>query len=170
MNTLFPNHPAFVHFPLGLLAAAFFFELLGLVTKKPAFHDIGRANLFLGTLAALVAVGTGLWGEGLLDPVPPKLEALVDQHKFLGMLTASGAVLLTMWRVSLRKSYDGAARTAFVAALGGLAAVTLFTGHLGGRLVFDHGAAVTVGRRSFGAHQLPSESTPPAHAPSRPAK
>ena len=165
MNSLFPNHPAFVHFPLALLAAAFFFELLGLVFKKPAFHDIGRANLFLGTVAALVAVGTGLWGEGLLDPVPPKLEALVDQHKFLGMLTASGAVMLSMWRVSLRRSYDGVARAAFVAALGGLAAVVLFTGHLGGRLVFDHGAAVTIGRRSFGSKGLPAESLPPTPAP-----
>ena len=160
MTTLFPNHPAFVHFPLGLLAGAFFFELLGLIFKKPALHDIGRANLFLGTLAALVAVGTGLWGVGLVTPEPHGLEKLIDTHQSLAFASASLAVVMCMWRVSLRKKYEGGARTMFVVGLGALAALILFTGHLGGRMVYEHGAAVTVGKRSFGSPALPKESLP----------
>lgn len=158
MNTLFPNHPAYVHFPLGLLAGAFLFELLGLIFKKPALHDVGRANLFMGTLAALVAVGTGLWGVGLVTPKPPGLEKMIDNHQTLAFASVSLAVVMCMWRVSLRKKYEGGARTMFVAGLGVLAALILFTGHLGGRMVYEHGAAVTVGKRAFGSPALPAES------------
>ena len=147
MDTLLPNHPGFVHFPIGLLAAAFFFEALGLATKRPALHDVGRANLFLGTLATLVAVGTGLWGEKLLQGAPHSLHDLMDRHENLAFVVASGAVVLSMWRVALRKKYTGGTRTLFVALLGALTAVTLLTGHIGGKLVYDHGAGVSVGRR-----------------------
>jgi len=68
--------------------------------------------------------------------------------------------VLTMWRVALRRKYTGGTRALFVALLGALTAVTLFTGHIGGRLVYDHGAGVTVGRRTFGARGLPAESLP----------
>jgi len=156
-----PDHPAFVHFPVALLCAAFLFELAALAFRRPALHDVGRANLYLGTLAALVAVGTGLWAEGLVDPRPPALDRLVGTHETLALVVASLAVVLSMWRVALRRRYAGARRGAFVLALGVLALLVLYTGHIGGRMVYDHGAAVTVGKRAIGAPELPAESGGP---------
>jgi len=160
MTQFFPNHPGFVHFPLGLLVGAFFFELVALVFRRPALHDVGRACLFLGTAAALVAVATGLWGERLVEPKPPALDALVDRHETLAFVTASLAVVLSMWRVAMRKSYAGGRRVAFVAGLAVLAAAVLYTGHVGGKMVYDHGAAVTVGQRSFAPHRAPAPAPP----------
>jgi len=159
-----PDHPGFVHFPLGLLAAAFVFELLGLIFRRDSLHDLGRGALFLGTLAALAAVGTGLAAEGLVKPVPRALGSLLDLHKLLALATAALAVILSMWRISVRKRYHGGVRAAFVAALAALAVAVLWTGHVGGRMVYDHGAGVTVGRRTYAAPR----GTPAASSPNTP--
>jgi uncharacterized membrane protein len=155
LNALIPNHPGFVHFPIGLLAAAFLFEALALAARRPALHDVGRACLFLGTVAAMVTVGTGIWGEKLVDPRPHELDQLIDRHETLAFLTLSLAIVLSMWRISMRKKYEGQKRLVFVALLGVLAVLVLLTGHIGGRMVYDHGAAVTVGKRTFGSPGLP---------------
>ncbi|MBI5836424.1 MAG: DUF2231 domain-containing protein [Candidatus Eisenbacteria bacterium] len=161
MNTLIPNHPAFVHFPLGLLAGAFVFELLGLIFKRQSLHDAGRAALFLGALGALVSVATGLAGEELLgEPQPPLLHDLIERHETLAFITAALAVVLCMWRIAVRKRYRGSTRALFVLALAVLCGVVLYTGHIGGKMVYEHGAAVTVGRRAFGSPPLPAESLP----------
>ena len=38
--------------------------------------------------------------------------------------------------------------------------MTLYSGYLGGKLVYDHGVGVTIGTRSFGSKGLPEESWP----------
>jgi uncharacterized membrane protein len=160
VNDFIPNHPVFVHFPIALLASAFFFELLGLLLRRQSLHDVGRALLFLGTFSALVAVGTGLWAEKLTDPGPRGLEAVSEPHKTWAFVTTGLAVVLCMWRIASRKKYAGSQRGLFVLGLAALTGVIFYTGHLGGQMVYDHGAGVTVGKRTLASKPLPAESYP----------
>ena len=160
MNAWIPNHPAFVHFPIALLSAAFFFELLGLLFRRDSLHDVGRAVLFLGTVCALVALGTGLWAEKLTDPGPRALEAVSEPHKTFAYVTVGLAVLLSVWRLAAGRKYQGPQRGLFVLGLAALTGVILWTGHLGGKMVYNHGAGVTVGKRCLGSPPLPADSYP----------
>jgi uncharacterized membrane protein len=161
MDTLFPNHPAFVHFPLALLCVAFLFELLALITRKPLFADVARIALYLGTLGAIVAVATGLWGEPLTEGKPDAIEGMSESHKSLSLVVGGLAVLLSAWRLFVPRSLTAWRRGVYVIALGSTVALVLYTAHLGGSLVYDHGVGVTIGKRTFGSKGLPAESLQP---------
>ncbi len=49
----------------------------------------------------------------------------------------------------------------FVLALAGTVGLVLFSAHLGGQLVYDHGVGITIGKRTFGSKGLPAESLQP---------
>lgn len=161
MDTFFPNHPAFVHFPLALLAAALLCELLALVTRRPLYADAARVMLYLGTLGALVAVGTGLWGEPLTEGKPDSIERMSEAHKNLSLVVGGLALLLSAWRLFVPRSLTGWRHGVFVLGLAGTVGLVLFSAHLGGQLVYDHGVGITIGKRSFGSKGLPAESLQP---------
>ncbi len=161
MDTFFPNHPAFVHFPLALLCVALLFEVLSVTTRRPLFGDLARLSLYLGTLGAIVAVGTGLWGEPLTEGKPDSIESMSEAHKNLSLVVGGLAVLLSAWRLFAARTLTGWRHGAFVLVRAGTVGFVLYTAHLGGRLVYDHGVGVTIGKRTFGSKGLPEESLHP---------
>jgi len=90
-------HPMFVHFPLVLWLTALFFCGLALALGRDAFWDAGRWLLYLGALAALATVGTGLWAEEHLGHQSPGHD-LVHVHRNW-MLSSTGLGLLTAFAV-----------------------------------------------------------------------
>ena len=54
-----PTHPMFVHFPIALTGAAFFFILLGYWRKSPALEQTAFANIVLAAVSTVVAGVTG---------------------------------------------------------------------------------------------------------------
>ena len=160
MNAFLPNHPAFVHFPIALLSVAFLCEVLALGGRRPALSEWARIALYLGTLGALAAAGTGLWGEPLTEGKPDSIERLSELHKNLALIVTGLAVVMSVWRMIMPKNPGAAARGILVLGLAIIAALTLYSGHLGGQMVYDHGVGVTIGKRSFGAKGLPEESWP----------
>jgi uncharacterized membrane protein len=161
MNDFFPNHPAFVHFPIALLCVALLLELLAAWRRSPALAEVARVTLLLGTLGAVVAAATGLWGEPLTEGKPDSIERMSELHKNLGLVVAGLAVLLSAWRLVAPKSLTAWRKGVYVLALAAVAALVLYSGHLGGKLVYDHGVGVTIGKRAFGSKGLPAESLQP---------
>jgi uncharacterized membrane protein len=59
VTELHPTHPMFVHFPIALTGAAFFFILLAHIRNNPALEFTAFANMVLAAVSTVVAGITG---------------------------------------------------------------------------------------------------------------
>jgi uncharacterized membrane protein/mono/diheme cytochrome c family protein len=125
-------HPVAVHFPIGLLLAAFLAEILGILSGRSWFFGAARYCIAVGALGALAAASLGWATAGW----PDADTSLLAAHRSLGTATAIWAVLvfaLSEWshraetrqRVRLRR---------FVLFVG--AVLVAITGHFGGMVVY----------------------------------
>ncbi len=139
-----PLHPAVVHLPL---AGAFFVPLIALfILVKKGSKDswlLGVGLQAVVLLSALFALRTGEADEDRVEDVVG--ESLIHAHEEAAELfTLVIGVTLAVWVVGLLARSDklrrGLAGAAAVAGLLGLLA-GLRVGHLGGELVYEHGAA-----------------------------
>src|SRR5512134_2224894 len=60
LTEVHPTHPMFVHFPIALTGAAFFFILLAYWRKSPALEQTAFANIALASVSTIVAGVTGV--------------------------------------------------------------------------------------------------------------
>ena len=60
VTELHPTHPMFVHFPIALTGAAFFFILLAVWRNSTALEQTAFANIALASVSTLVAGITGV--------------------------------------------------------------------------------------------------------------
>src|SRR3989449_5548465 len=56
-------HPLFVHYPIAFWLGALLFEALAVLRSSEEWHRTAARLLYLGTLTAFAAVGTGLRSE-----------------------------------------------------------------------------------------------------------
>ncbi len=59
LTQVHPTHPMFVHFPIALTGAAFFFILLAYWRKSAALEQTAFANIALASVSTIVAGITG---------------------------------------------------------------------------------------------------------------
>src|SRR5712691_7234162 len=57
------HHPLLVHFPIAFWLGALLFELLAVARSSEEWHRTAVRLLYLGTLTAFAAVGSGLLAE-----------------------------------------------------------------------------------------------------------
>lgn len=135
-----PLHPAVVHFPIALTLVALLFELLG---RHPRLRPLTNGGLLLIVLAAAGGVAAVLSGNLAHDAavVPGAARDLVESHEELGESVMWGLIVLAALRVVLAAKgwYEGWRPWVFVLLLAVAAGAVGYNGHLGGRMVFDHG-------------------------------
>ncbi len=135
-----PLHPAVVHFPVALTFVALLFEA---ASRAPRWRALETASLVLIVLAALGAVGGVVTGKLAHEEavVPVEARALVEQHDQLGLLVTGGLLLLAVARALLARGcrQQGPGGLLYLALLCVVCGVMSYQGHLGGRLVYEHG-------------------------------
>lgn len=151
METLFPGlsamenlHPVFVHFPLVLLPLSFVFLLLGRLKKWDNFELMGLWLLWLGTLGALAAAGTGLLAEEQVS-VPAAADAVIELHETLGKLSAGLALVLSVLSLVGRRWKVPGLSTALLVGLLLLSGMLAVGADRGGLLVYHYGVSVRTG-------------------------
>jgi len=137
-------HPKLVQFPLVLLLAGLIFDACGLVARSPRLHFAARALSVAGVFFLLLAFVCGVYAEIWAGRAGIPQEQ-IDRHELVANVASWGFVLLTAWRLVLR---DDQRRSLTIYAVAGLCwyGLLVVTGHFGGRLVFQYGAAVVGGR------------------------
>ncbi|HVU51710.1 MAG TPA: DUF2231 domain-containing protein [Polyangia bacterium] len=137
-------HPKLVQFPLVLLLAGLIFDAGGLVARSPRLHYAGRALSVAGVFFLLLAFVCGVYAEIWAGRAGIPQEQ-IERHELVANVASWGFVILTAWRLFLR---DDQRRSLAIYAGAGLCwyGLLVVTGHLGGRLVFQYGAAVVGGR------------------------
>ncbi len=134
-------HPFTVQFAIALLTVSVLFDTMAVTTNRPHFHVVGWWNLFLGFLASLFAVITGLYAKNNAS-FTPDIFPLLSYHQWLGIGVALLFTLLFVWRSSMQRKIYKEWQVPYLSVAIISAIILLITGLLGGQLVFQHGANV----------------------------
>lgn len=135
-------HAMVIHFPIALLMAGFFSEVLALIIKKEFFNNAAFYLLLLGALGAIAAyISGGYAGEGIEDG---PLKQPMELHEGAATLTLWLSIITALYRVVL---YFFKYNKAWTKWLGIFLFTVLIgsvvrTAYLGGQLVYAHGAGV----------------------------
>jgi uncharacterized membrane protein len=97
LTAVHPPHPLFVHFPIALISAAFFFVLLAVWRRSDLLEKIAFANLSLAAVSTIFALAFGL-RDNLVryDGQAANHNAKLILATILFLLTATTA--LVRWR------------------------------------------------------------------------
>lgn len=134
-------HPLFVHFPLALLPLALVFQALAVWRGREDFQRLALWFLYLGTLGALVAAGSGLWAEETVQ-VPDAALEVIELHESLMLTTTGIAVFLSavaFWR-RRRLTRDWQIFLLVGLLLAGV--VSTLGADRGGQMVYQYGVSV----------------------------
>lgn len=128
-------HPVLVHLPIGILLLAFLFEILSKTKKYGKLRVAVRPCLFYGMISAILAVGSGYYLslEGGYDT------ALLNQHKWMGFLTAGLAFLIYLFKRNAFGLEKDDRKMAVFVLFFPLTFLLTLTGHLGGSLTHGEG-------------------------------
>ncbi|HXN71877.1 MAG TPA: DUF2231 domain-containing protein [Candidatus Acidoferrales bacterium] len=133
-------HPIFVHFPIVFWFAALLFELLAVWRTSDDMQRTASRMLYLGTLAAVVAVLTGLAAE---KSVPPDAaQRVVGIHQALMLVSTSLSLALCIFAFVARRNFTAQLRKFMLLGLSILAVLVIFGADRGAQLVYEYGSAV----------------------------
>jgi len=148
MDALGPLHPVIVHTPVALLVFSAFFAIVGRLFDRDWVRKASVLLLVFGFLGAFAAVRSGAVAHRVPEHRQGVPEEAIDDHAEMGRYTlyVSGAAIV-VFALATRLSGSAAAAVSAIALLLQIAAAVLvgITGYRGGRLVYEHGANVTIG-------------------------
>ncbi|MBM3918650.1 MAG: DUF2231 domain-containing protein [Sphingomonadales bacterium] len=135
-------HPFFVHFPIALLMSALVAHILFWWRKHPSFLLFSRFLLVGAALGALLAALSGGWAEDAAGDLSAEIHEAIEQHETLGYVQAWLLPILAIWGVSRRKTMLERELSIFFGVMMLASVLMLYTGYLGGGLVYDQGVGV----------------------------
>ncbi len=132
-------HPLIVHFPIALLIASAFTYLWAWIARRESLQWTALWMLTLGTLAAALAVWTGL-GAGVGVMVAPAVrEHILEPHRRVMLTVFAGSVALAGWALAARPM-PRRGRILFLAGLLVMAALIVKGADLGAWMVYGYNA------------------------------
>ncbi len=138
-------HPIVVHFPLALVITATLLlwsaRLHGLVSHAATLSIVGTWNLCLGTVAAVIALASGLAAVLHLQ-VGVDARLAISLHLKWAIFTTLLLVLVSVWR-GAGTAQDSRPSWIFLVVLAAAAASLAVTGYRGGQNVYRYGVGVS---------------------------
>ena len=157
MDFLAPFHPQLVHFPVALILVALLFDVIGRLADLEWWRKAAFALLVFGVLGAGAAVLSG-------EPAGERAERFsvpeqaVDAHEEAGELALWVGIAALVARIAaaiVRRGRTPVSGLAFLLLFATAALVTV-AGFRGGKLVYEHGAAVTVHGQAVSGPEKPA--------------
>jgi uncharacterized membrane protein len=134
-------HAALNDLPTALLLTAVLFDLAALVTRKASLRQVGFWTMVVGAIGGAAAVISGLQAEDHIAH-GEAVHRVMETHEKLALITLGIFAVLALWRIVREKRMRSVERSlATILSVGGLG-VLLSTAVYGGKLIFDHAAAI----------------------------
>ena len=137
-------HPVFVHFPIAFWVGALLFEVMAMIRKNDELHRMARRLLYLGTIAAVAAVWTGLLAEGSVPEAGPAHE-IMEIHERMMLMTSSLAAGLCLL-AAFKRQMGGRLRKLFLLGLVVLAGLMVIGTDRGAQLVYQYATGVDLSK------------------------
>ena len=134
-------HPLVVHFPIAFLSAFFVTDLIGTFSKNDNLRQLATGLLYLGTLAAGVAVFVGLLAEASVEH-GENVHLILERHKTIGFSVLALSFVLSAWRLLSAGRINGVANVIFIVFAAILNIFLILGVDLGGLMVYKYGVAV----------------------------
>ena len=157
-------HAALNDFPAALLLVTVLFDLGGAITRRESLRAAALWTLWAGVIGGWGAVLAGLKAEDALEH-GEAVHELMETHQNVALVTMGVFTLLLAFKLFRRGKLSGPEELAFrVLGVAGAAGI-LWTGALGGKLMFEHAAGVSnanlqaeLENREAGHHHEPGEA------------
>jgi uncharacterized membrane protein len=134
-------HAALNDFPTALLLSAVLFELIGVVARRPGLRQVSFWMLIVGAVGGAAAVISGLQAEEHIEH-GEAVHRVMETHEQLGLITLGVFGVLALWRIFRDRRMGSLERALMlILSLGGVG-VLFVTANYGGRLIFEHAAAI----------------------------
>jgi uncharacterized membrane protein len=134
-------HAALNDLPTALLLTALIFDLAALATRRESLRLVSFWTLVAGAVGGVLAVVSGLQAEEHIAH-GEAVHEIMETHETLALTTLGIFAVLALWRI-FRERKMGAAERGVVTILTLAGVGVLFaTANYGGRMVFDHAAAI----------------------------
>jgi uncharacterized membrane protein len=165
-------HAAVNDFPAALLFVTVLFDIGAWVTKRDSLKSTAVWTLWAGVIGGWVAVLAGLQAEDAIEH-GEAIHELMETHETLALTTMGIFTAVLVWKLFRRSKLTGAEETGLrVLSVAGLVTV-VWTGVLGGKLVFEHAAGIPnatlqaeIENREAGHHHEAGEAEEHEHAAS----
>ena len=140
-----PLHPQLVHFPIVLITISFVFDLVGTIRNSKNWINFGGILMIIAIVSAFAALQSGEMAEDLIRPMSDSLHEAVEEHEEMATTTFFLVLFMGIARgwLQIKGFFTGWKRWVYVGLAGIAMAMILRVGHLGGKLVYLHGAGVT---------------------------
>jgi uncharacterized membrane protein len=150
MEFLANLHPKIVHFPVALLVAYSFLEILGILIKKESISQTAYVLLLLGVIGAIAAVLTGNQADevakmwfGRFKFNTAGLISLHETYATISLFIFTGILALRTYLI-IKKKFNTKIKYLFIF----LAIIGFYfiieTGMIGGELVYKRGVGVEI--------------------------
>jgi uncharacterized membrane protein len=134
-------HAALNDLPTALLLIALLFEVGALATRREGLRLVSFWTLIVGAIGGAAAVISGLQAENHIAH-GEAVHEVMETHEQYALITLGIFAVLALWRI-VRERRMGPAERSVVLVLTLVGVGILFvTANYGGRLVFDHAAAI----------------------------
>jgi len=134
-------HAVLNDLPAALLFVAVLFDLGAAATKRESLMWAGIWTLWAGVIGGWAAVVAGKLASGVIEH-GEAIHEIMEKHENMALLTMSVFTVVLAWRL-IRRFQMPAQELAFTRMLSvvGIAGL-VWTGVLGGRLMFQHAAGI----------------------------
>jgi len=128
--------------PAALLLVAVLFDLTAAARKRESLAWAGVWTLWAGVIGGWAAVIAGKLAENALEH-GTAIHELMEKHENIALITMSVFTVVLIWKMARRFQLPSQelAITRFLSVIG--LAGLVWTGLLGGRLMFDHAAGIS---------------------------
>ena len=133
-------HPMFVHFPIVLWLGALLFEIAAVWRASDELQRTASRLLYMGTLAAIITVITGLAAQNSV--APGMAQRAVGIHETLMLTATSLAIALCSFAYFMRKDFPPHLRKVLLLGLVVLGLLLTIGADRGAQLVYEYGSAV----------------------------
>jgi len=134
-------HAVLNDLPAALLFVAVLFDIAAAATKRESLMWAGIWTLWAGVIGGWAAVVAGKLASSSIDH-GEAIHELMEKHENMALLTMGLFTVVLVWRL-FRRFQMPAQELAFTRVLSVVGLIGLvWTGILGGRLVFEHAAGI----------------------------
>jgi uncharacterized membrane protein len=134
-------HAALNDLPTALLLAALLFQVASLATRREVFRQVSFWTLVVGAVGGAAAVISGLQAEEHIAH-GEAVHRVMETHEEFGLITLGVFGVLALWRIVRERRMGSVERTIVLIVTFVGVGILFATANYGGRLVFEHAAAI----------------------------